>query len=94
MAQPWRNPRRARYDDRRPKWWQIPEWSDDEPDYDRFAMMMKIDTMAPEWRALVNAHGFTAVIQTMMDTADVAAARAMLQRRHEARQMQLAYGRV
>lgn len=87
-----RNLRRERFNDRRPKWWQIPEHPDEEADYDRDAMMLKIDVMEPEWRALVNERGFTAVIKTMFDTTDINVARRLLRQRHDMRQMQLARG--
>ena len=87
--------RRRRFEDRRPRWFQIPEWPDEEPNYDRDEMMVMVDHLAREWRDLVNEYGFTAVIKTRRDVGDdLNAARRALKIRHNVRQRQLAEGRV
>jgi hypothetical protein len=85
--------RRRRFEDRRPRWFQIPEQPDDEPNYDRDDMMVVVDSLGREWRDLVNEHGFTAVIKARREVgADLKAATRMLQTRHAVRQRQLAEG--
>jgi hypothetical protein len=65
--------RRARFArDDRPRWQDIPEEPevdlDEDPGaYDRFGMMMKIDSMPREWRDLINEYGFTRVMALMVD---------------------------
>ncbi|WP_445222246.1 hypothetical protein ACKWRH_21565 [Bradyrhizobium sp. Pa8] len=59
--------------DDRPRWQDIPEDpevdpDDDNPeDYDRFGMMMRIDGLDRAWRDLVNEYGFSRVISLMGD---------------------------
>jgi hypothetical protein len=85
--------RRRRFEDRRPRWFQIPEDPDHEPNYDRDDMMVMVDGLGREWRDLVNEHGFTAVIKTRREVgADLQAATRMLRQRHDMRQRQLAEG--
>jgi len=87
-----RRSRRRRFEDRRPRWFQIPEVPDEDPDYDRDSMMITVDNLDRGWRDLVNEHGFTAVVKVRRETADISTARRMLQVRHEMRQQQLAQG--
>lgn len=81
--------RRERFDDRRPRWFDIPEEvdpDDDDGDYDRFGMMMKIDTFDRAWRDLINEYGFTHVLNFMQQTSDANRAADMLARSRAARQ--------
>lgn len=80
--------------DHRPRWSDIPECPDDDPDYDRDDMMVRIDAMEPAWRDLVNEHGFTAVLRCLMETRDVRVATIMLEGRRHRRQIDLAEGRA
>jgi hypothetical protein len=63
-------------------------------DYDREreSIMDTIDQMDPEWRALVNEHGFTPVVKALRSTDDLDQARKILAERHQLRQAQLAIG--
>ena len=67
------------------------------PDLDyeaeRASIMDTIDQMDPERRALVNEHGFTAVVKIMRETQDLKRVKKMLAERHRNRQQQLAEGR-
>lgn len=85
--------RRRRFEDRRPRWFQIPEEPDNEPNYDRDDMMVAVDSLAREWRDLVNEHGFTAVVKARREVGvDIDAATRMLKARHAMRQRQFAEG--
>jgi len=84
--------RRRRFEDHRPRWSDIPEEPDEDPDYDRDSMMIAVDMLDRGWRDLVNEHGFTAVVKVWRETANLDLARRMLQARHEMRQQQLAQG--
>lgn len=70
--------------DDRPRWQDIPEEpevdpDDDNPeDYDRFGMMMRIDSFDREWRDLINEYGFSRVISLMNDGIKPKAAGRML----------------
>ncbi len=80
---------RRRRDERavyRPKWFEVPEEHDDDPDYDRFSMMMKVDNLEPAWRALVNEYGYTPVCKLMFTVADPKVAAGTLAQQRANRQ--------
>lgn len=70
--------------DDRPRWQDLPEEpevdpDDDNPeDYDRFGMMMRIDSFDRAWRDLINEYGFSRVISLMNDGIKPNAAAWML----------------
>lgn len=81
--------RRERFEDRRPRWFDIPEEADPDheaSDYDRFGMMMKVDGYERPWRDLINEYGFTHVLNCMRHTSDANRAADMLARARVARQ--------
>lgn len=59
--------------DHRPRWQDIPEEPELDPDddnpesYDRFGMMMRIDDLDRAWRDLINEYGFSRVISLKGD---------------------------
>lgn len=70
----------------------VPEEHRSELDYDRDNIMEAVDAMRPEWRDLVNVHGFTPVVKVLRETGDLERAKNILDRRHQMRQQQLAEG--
>ena len=71
---------------RRPRWFEVPEEPDEDPDYDRFGIMMKVDQFDRGWRDLVNEYGYTPVVKVMFQTADAKAAANILAQQRANRQ--------
>lgn len=81
--------------DDRPRWQDIPEDpevdpDDDSPDeaYDRLGMMMRIDGLDRAWRDLINEYGFTRVVSLMGDGHQPKSAARLLAARREREQGQ------
>lgn len=81
-----------------PRWQDIPEDPDpdegDGPDYDRFGMMMKIDSMERPWRDLINEYGFSWVMKAIANGSSPQSAARWLRGVREQRQWSNPNGQI